>query len=147
MRDGILLAPLAGAGSGRGARFLGLALLLAAAGCATFKPRPMEEVPFLERAVTEQRSALTVTVAVPTNDEAKRLFGVDLAGLRIQPVWIDIRNDGPGEFWFMHHGLDPNYFSAREAAYKSHLRWRGGTTAPTSSICQMKSGAVDVSPP
>jgi hypothetical protein len=127
VRNVILLASLAGSGSWRGLRLVALALLLAAVGCATFKPQPMEEVPFLERAVTERRGALTVSVAVPTNDEAKKLFGVDLAGMQIQPVWIDIRNDGPGEFWFMHHGLDPNYFSAREAAYKSHLRWRGGT--------------------
>jgi hypothetical protein len=109
------------------ARILGSLLLLATAGCASFKPQPLAEVPFLERAVTQKQGPLTVTVAVPTNEEATNLFGVDLAGKQIQPVWLDIRNDGPDEFWFMHHGLDPNYFSAREAAYKSHLRWQGAT--------------------
>ena len=105
----------------------GLALLFGIAGCASFQPQPMEEVPFLERSASETRGPLTVTVAVPTTGEAKQLFGVDLAELQIQPVWIDIRNTGSDDFWFMHHGLDPNYFSAREAAYKSHKRFRGGT--------------------
>ncbi len=106
------------------ARTLPVGLALVALGCASFEPRALQEVPFLERAVSETRGELTVTVAVPTREEARKLFGVDLARLQIQPVWIEIRNTGPAEFWFMHHGLDPNYFSAREAAYKSHLRLR-----------------------
>jgi hypothetical protein len=31
-------------------------------------------------------------VAVLTGDEARQLFGVDLAAKKIQPVWIEIRN-------------------------------------------------------
>jgi hypothetical protein len=101
-----------------------LACLLLLAGCASFSPRPIEEVPFKERAVTQERGGLTVTVAVPTNDEAKKIFGVDLGKQQIQAVWIEIRNATNVPFWFMHHGLDPNYFSTREAAYKSHFTWR-----------------------
>ncbi|MBW1686694.1 MAG: LssY C-terminal domain-containing protein [Deltaproteobacteria bacterium] len=123
----ILSTPRAGTRSRRAAQALVLALLLAAAGCATFNPQPREEVPFLERAVTQSRGALTVTVAVPSRDEAKKLFGLDIEKKRIQAVWIDIRNDGPDDYWFMHHGLDPNYFSAHEVAYMHHRKLQGGT--------------------
>jgi hypothetical protein len=99
------------------------ALLLAVA-CATFKPHPKESVPFLERATTQSRGALTVTVAVPTTEEAQQIFGVDLAKRLVQPVWIDIRNEGNEDLWFMHHGLDPNYFTGREAAFMNHRRWQ-----------------------
>ena len=127
MKPIILSTPRAGTRSRSSVRILFLALLLAAAGCATFNPQPREEVPFLERAVTQKRGAFTVTVAVPSRDEAKKLFGLDIEKKRIQAVWIDIRNDGPEEFWFMHHGLDPSYFSAHEVAYMHHRKLQGGT--------------------
>jgi len=127
MKPIISSTPRAGIRSRRPARIIFLALLLAAAGCATFNPQPREQVPFKERAVTQTRGALTVTVAVPTREEAKKLFGLDVEKKRIQAVWIDIRNDGPDEYWFMHHGLDPNYFSAHEVAYMHHRKLQHAT--------------------
>lgn len=102
-------------------------LLLLCWGCASYQPVPAEEVPFLERAVEETRDGITVRVAVPTREEAKQLFGVDLAEKKIQPVWMEIRNDTDRFVWFMRHGLDPGYFSAREAAYMHHYRLRPST--------------------
>ena len=106
--------------------------LVSAGGCATFKPSPVEQVPFQERSVSQERAGLTVTVAVPTKDEASEIFGVNLAKQMVQPVWIDIQNDSDRTYFFMFHGLDPMYFSAREAAYKSKLRFRAGTNAEMS---------------
>ncbi len=54
-------------------------------------------------------------------------MGLDLEKKQIQPVWLRIENDTDEPFWFMLHGLDPNYYSAREAAYISHFRFRGST--------------------
>jgi hypothetical protein len=105
-------------------RFASVLLALALGACATFKPVPMEEVPFLERAVSQSRGGLTVTTAVPTRDEARKIFGVDLAKRQIQPVWFELENDSDTPFAFLSTGVDPNYFSAHEAAYKSHLRFR-----------------------
>jgi hypothetical protein len=93
-------------------------------GCATFNPRPMEEIPFLERTQTQEREGLRVTVAVPARDEAKRGFGVDLAKRNIQPVWIEVENRSEIPYALMLTSLDPNYYSAHEAAYKNHLRFR-----------------------
>ncbi len=106
-----------------------LPLAVAWAACASFEPRPPEEIPFLERAVTDTKQGVTVTVAVPSRDEAKQLFGLDLEKEQIQPVYLEVRNDGNVPWAVLMTGVDPNYFSAREAAYKSHFTWRPGTNA------------------
>jgi len=50
-------------------------------GCATFeKPRPVFDVPFLERSQSKVDGDVKVTVAVPSNEESKKIFGVNLAG-------------------------------------------------------------------
>jgi len=105
-------------------------LPLAAAGllaCASFAPHSPESIPFLERAQSQTRDGVTVTVAVPSRDEAKQLFGVDLEKKRIQPVYLELKNGAVIPWAVMMTGVDPNYFSAREAAYKSHFRWRPAT--------------------
>ena len=40
----------------------GLLFVLLALGCATFKPRHMEEIFFMERAQTQEREGLRITV-------------------------------------------------------------------------------------
>ncbi len=45
--------------------------VLAVTGCATFRPKPLEQIPFLERAQAKERDGLRVTVSVPTRDEAR----------------------------------------------------------------------------
>ncbi len=61
-----------------------------------------------------------MTVSVLTRDEARQAFGKKLDKKLIQPVWIEIENNSQSDFWLMLHGLDPDYFSAREAASVSH---------------------------
>jgi hypothetical protein len=109
---------------------VGLALSLSLLGCSTFSsfdPEPIERVPFLERAQTRSRAGLTVTTALPSREEARRIFGVDLAEHLIQPVWFEIHNESDSPYVFLLAATDPNYFSAHEAAYRSHFRWRRGT--------------------
>ena len=108
-------------------RLIFLAPLLLVAACAGFHPRPLESSSFRDRALTQEREGLIVRVAVPTIAEAKQIFGVDLARQYIQPVWLEIQNQTGEQFYFMSHGLDPDYFSAHEAAYMSHLRLRPTT--------------------
>ena len=103
---------------------LALALLVALSGCASFRPEPLEKVPFLERSERQSRGGLAVAVAVPDRRETKRVFGVDLYGRGIQPVWVEIENRTDAPYWFMLHGIDPDYFSPHEASYKSRLLLR-----------------------
>jgi hypothetical protein len=82
---------------------------------------------FQERVETQEREDLRVSVAVLSREEAKRAFGLDLYARQIQPVWLRLQNRGDKPYWLMLHGLDPSYFSPREAAYKNHLPLRPGT--------------------
>jgi hypothetical protein len=109
--------------------FATLAILVAAVfgGCGSFRPVPLKEVPFKEHVESEKRGGVQVSVAVLSREEARQAFGVDLYDEQIQPLWVRIENDTESPFWFMLHGLDPNYYSAREAAYKSHFFIRPAT--------------------
>jgi len=105
-------------------------LLVPLAGCAAFRayhePVPLREVSFLERSITETKDGLTVTVAVPSQNETTALFGTSLYAARVQPVWIEITNDDDGAYLLMRTGMDPNHYSPLEAAYRRRTtskRW------------------------
>lgn len=114
------------AAPGRSVRHRGRVALCAAiavallTGCAPYQPRPLAEVPFQDRIESAERNGLRVSVSVLSREEARETFGVDLYAKGIQPVWVSIENRTEKHWAFMQHGLDPNYYSAREAAYKSH---------------------------
>lgn len=101
------------------------------AGCAvSFKPVPLDTLPYLERAETLEKNGVRVTAAVLTRDETRRAFGKQLDKKSMQPVWIQIENNSDRDYWFMRHGLDPDYLSAFEAAYVIH----GGNAANMEEI-------------
>jgi hypothetical protein len=101
---------------------LWIAIALTAQGCATSEPLPgaAPYKPYRERAQTQAQGDLSVTVALPTAAEAADIYGVDLAGEQIQPVWVEVRNDAAVPYWFLSSGLDPNYYAPAEAAYAFH---------------------------
>jgi hypothetical protein len=100
---------------------LHLAVTLVVAGCATgFEP--LDQVPFKTRAQTQVQEGLTVTVAVPTQEEGKAIYGVDLSRKGMQPVWIEVKNEEDVPYWLLFSGMDPAYFSASEAAYPFRLK-------------------------
>ncbi len=99
-----------------------LVIPLTLQGCITYKPQPMDRVSFMERAQTQTQDDLTVTVSVLSDKEAKKVFGVNLAKKGVQPVWIKIENRGTSPFVFIPRNLDPNYYSAEEAAYTAHFK-------------------------
>ena len=93
------------------------ALLLLVAGCsAGWNPIPLQEVEFLERSQTQEEDGVRVTAAVPSAREARSVFGVDLYGRGVQPVWIDIENNSESLVSFLPHGLDADYFTPLETA-------------------------------
>ncbi|MBT8443244.1 MAG: hypothetical protein KJO13_00770, partial [Gammaproteobacteria bacterium] len=108
-------------------RFLVIAVALVASACASFDPVPLEQLAFRDRLQTEEQDGLRVSVAVLSREVARQAFGVNLQKRGIQPVWIEIENRTDKNFWFMMTGLDPNYFSAHEAAYMNHFRFGGQT--------------------
>ncbi len=104
--------------------FLSLFLIfsLAFSGCIRYRPNPIERSSFMERKQTQTQGKVTVTVAVLSDKESKEIFGVALAKKGVQPVWIEIENQDTILYFFIPRNLDPNYYSAGEAAYMAHYR-------------------------
>lgn len=99
---------------------IALCVVFGTVACTRFKPIPLDQLDYLQRSETQERDGLKVTVSVLTRQESRQAFGKKLDKKLIQPVWIEIENKSGRDFWMMRHGLDPDYFSAREAAYVSH---------------------------
>ena len=90
-------------------------------GCAVYqKPSPFHAVPFQERSQSKVDGDVKVTVAVLSAEESRQLFGVNLAGKNIQPVWVRVQNAGSAYLWLMSSSMDQDYFSPLEAAYVFH---------------------------
>jgi hypothetical protein len=80
----------------------------------------LEELPLAGRAMSQKQGGVAVTVAVLSAKESHALFGTNLARSGIQPVWLEVKNEEEVPIWLLAAGLDPDYFSAREAAYVRH---------------------------
>jgi len=92
-------------------------------GCATFNPRPVEQVPFRERAQTKTEGNVTVTAAVPSAAESRQLFGVSVYKRGVQPLWLEIENNDEEPVYFLPIGVDPAYFSPFEASFTNHFTY------------------------
>ena len=80
-----------------------------------YSPRPDEQV-FLERAQSRKDGEVSATVAVPSNQESERLFGVRLDRHDLQVVWLEIANGTSEPLWLDLVRLDPGYYTPLEAA-------------------------------
>ncbi len=104
-----------------------LVLLSVGSGCASFNPRPLAEVGFERRAVSETDGGVTVSVVALSAQEAKGAMGVDLARRGIQPVWIKIENHEGIGFVVPPMVIDHDYFSPTEVAWQAHGLFSGAT--------------------
>ncbi len=91
-------------------------LLLALAGCAGFEPLPLTEWPDSERVLTQTQRDVTVSAGILTDDQAERLYGVNLSDVGLQAIWLEIDNRSDKDYWLMVASLDPDYFAPDEAA-------------------------------
>lgn len=99
-----------------------LILSLAFSGCARYRPHTTDRTSFMERAQTQTRNNLTVTLTVLSNKEAKKFFGTALSKRGIQPLWLEIDNRSHDTYFLIPRNIDPNYYSAEEAAYMAHYK-------------------------
>jgi hypothetical protein len=97
-----------------------LVLLLLGSGCASFNPRPLAEVGFERRALSETDGGVKVSVVALSEDETSGAMGVDLSRRGIQPVWIKIENHESIGFVIPPIVIDHDYFSPTEAAWQMH---------------------------
>ena len=92
--------------------------------CATFKkPATINEAPILERAMRKEINGIRASVAVLGDQEAKQIFGIDLAHKKIQAVWVEIENNIDRPLVLLPTAIDPEYFAPLEVsfAYLKHL--------------------------
>ena len=80
-----------------------------------------EERSFLERAQTKSGGGLRVTVAVLSNPESMRFFGVRLARKGMQAVWLEVANGSRTPVRLDPLSIDPAYYTPLEAAYVNHF--------------------------
>ena len=63
------------------------------AGCASFRPTAVEDVPFKERAQSQTEGDVTVRAVVLGAEETEAVFGAPLYKRGIQPIWLEITNN------------------------------------------------------
>ena len=115
--------------------FFGLLIACACAtlvaGCAS-SPAPTSAEPRAPAAATAAQSVagdasaevqthtidgVTVSAWLVPDDEAERRYGVDLADKGLQAVWLRADNATTKVLWLLAAYVDPDYFTADEAAY------------------------------
>ena len=79
-------------------------LFIVLASCTGFGPKNTDMPVFMDRAATRSKGDLSISVAGPTADEAKMIYGVDLHKKQIQPIWLKIRNNTDHEYWLLPSG-------------------------------------------
>ncbi len=68
-------------------------------------------------AVTKAEDGIRVSATIPSREEARSIFGIDLREQGIQPLWLEIENGREGDIYFLPTGLDPEYFPPLEVAF------------------------------
>jgi len=102
-------------GIGRAGIVVAAALLVA--GCATtFQPKPLATPDELHDVQSKVVGDVTVSVAILTDEHAAQHFGADFGKHNLQALWVSVRNGTDRRYWFIRNILDPDFYSAEEAA-------------------------------
>jgi hypothetical protein len=79
--------------------------------------QPLSDFQVEQRAVTEEKGPFRVRASVPSREEAEDILGFPIYKRGIQPVWLEISNNGQNRARFTHVSVDREYFSPLEVAY------------------------------
>jgi hypothetical protein len=107
-----------------------LLLSLTLNGCATWHaPSEAEFGPLREREVsaTSRSVRVSVSATVLGSEDSKRIYGADINGMEVQPLWIEVQNGTSQTLWLLRSGTDPDYFSPDEVAWSMHTTFGGST--------------------
>jgi hypothetical protein len=72
------------------------------------------------RSVSACSREVQVRATVLGRADSLALFGFDITGQGVQPVWIEVENRSAEPLWLLRSGSDPNYFSPLEVAWSFH---------------------------
>jgi hypothetical protein len=86
---------------------------------AKFEPPKDDPKPFLarEQAEPQVQDAVTVSVAALRAEDSLAVFGLPLAALGVQPVWVRVDNHSDHIWRFLPVFMDRDYFSPHEVAW------------------------------
>lgn len=109
---------------------MALMLCLMLAACASWQVPPDYDVSALRaRAETETIQGVTLSAAVLSSGESRRMFGADVNKTGVQPVWVEVRNTTAQVLWLLRSGTDPDLFSPLEVAWPFHRVFASETNA------------------
>ena len=93
-------------------------LMLSLSGCATnsFAPEQLVTPDELRDVKSKTIGDVSVSVSMLTDEQARRHFGVDFGEHGLQALWMSVRNGSDRRLWFIRNMLDPDFYSAEEAA-------------------------------
>ncbi len=77
-----------------------------------------------DRVYSREEGSLVVSTAVPSRQETREVFKLDLYAKNVQPVWVRVENRSKNTLLLTPMGLDPGYFTARETANRSRPEGR-----------------------
>lgn len=89
--------------------------------CTTWiRPTGTSDAPIRSRAQTEAKNGIKVSAAVVGDNEARQVFGIDLAAKKIQAVWLEIENRSNRSLVLLPTAIDPDIFAPLEVAFAFH---------------------------
>lgn len=78
-----------------------------------------------DRIQTKTIDAVTLSACLLPDGEAQARYGVNLASKGLQAVWLRVVNRTPHELWLLRAHMDPDYYTADEAAFLFRHSWGG----------------------
>lgn len=110
---------------------IGICFVMLLSACATTYrgPAPFDDTTLRDRATTIAGDGIRVSGAIPSPEESRTVFGIDLEKDGIQPLWLEIENNTDRRIFFLPTGLDPEYFSPLEVAYGYHASFSDDANA------------------
>ena len=101
-----------------------VALLFGLGGCASWQAPAQRMIAALRaRAVSDTVKDVTLSATVLGTADSEQLFGTDIKGTGVQPIWIEVRNHSTHTLWLLRSGTDPSYYSPLEVAWPLHSKF------------------------
>jgi hypothetical protein len=109
-------------------KFITAILYLVLAGCSTWQvPAEFDYSDLRFRAESQNVKGVELSATVLSTDDSQRIFGVDVNGNGVQPVWLEVKNNTKQVLWLLRSSTDPDLFSPLEVAWSFHANFAGET--------------------
>jgi hypothetical protein len=70
-----------------------------------------------------------MSAAVLSTEDSLQMFGFDVNGAGVQPIWVEVENNTQQMLWLLRTGTDPDLFSPLEVAWSFHAAFSASANA------------------